>query len=155
MHKSTTPESEALILELYSLGRTIAEIAIATGLNRSVVTQFLLVRCPETRTPTKTNLIERIKTIGVDPSLSLSANARRHNTDVLTIKAVFHDLGLPTPSPFKKGEVKDPERAEKILELRRSGLTYRAIAQEIGISHERVRKILTRFHRENSIDKNP
>jgi len=143
MLKVTTPESEALILELYSQGRNIAQIATETGLNRSLITQFLLVHCPETRTEAKTALIEKIKAIGIDPSLSLTANAKRHGTDVLTIKAVFWDLGLelPKPEPKKKGLTK-PERAEKILELRRSGLTYRAIAKEIGISHERVRRIL-------------
>jgi DNA invertase Pin-like site-specific DNA recombinase len=145
MIKSTTPESEALILELYSLGKTIAEIATVTNLNRSVVAQLLLVRCPETRTEAKTALIEKIKAAGIDPSLSLTANAKRHGTDVLTIKAVFWDLGLVSkPEPKKKGLTK-PERAERIMELRRSGLTYRAIGKEVGISHERVRKILQRY----------
>jgi DNA invertase Pin-like site-specific DNA recombinase len=142
MLKSTTPETEALILELYSLGKTVAQIATETKLNRSVVAQLLLVRCPETRTEAKRALIDRIKAVGIDPSLSLTANARRFGTDVLTIKAVFHDLGLVSkPEPKKRGLTK-PERAKRILELRQAGLTYRAIGKEIGISHERVRRIL-------------
>jgi DNA-binding NarL/FixJ family response regulator len=142
MLKSTNPETEGRILELHHQGKTIAEIARETGINRSIVSQLLLVQCPETRTPAKSALINQIKTVGVDPSLSLSANARRHNTDVLTIKAVFHDLGLPEPNARETTLI--DERTEKILELRRSGLTYRAIGKEIGISYERVRQILKR-----------
>jgi DNA invertase Pin-like site-specific DNA recombinase len=88
MRKKTTPETEALILELHSQGKTIAEISRKTGLNRSVVSRLLFVRCPETRTEAKAALINQIKAAGVDPSLSLTANAKRFGTDVLTIKAL-------------------------------------------------------------------
>jgi DNA invertase Pin-like site-specific DNA recombinase len=142
MRKKTTPETEALIIKLHLQGKTIAEIAKETGLNRSVVAQFLLVRCPETRTEAKAALINQIKAAGVDPSLSLTANAKRFGTDVLTIKAVFHDLGLPTPTQKNKQKNK---QTDKILELRRNGLTYRAIAKEVGLSAERVHKIVRRY----------
>jgi DNA invertase Pin-like site-specific DNA recombinase len=142
MKKLTTPETEALILSLYSQGKTIAQIAKKTGLNRSVVAQFLFVYCPETRSEAKAALVNQIKAAGVDPSLSLTANAKRFGTDVLTVKAVFHDLGLPTPTPPK-----EDERIKEILELRRSGSTYRSIAKQVGLSHERVRQIILKHSR--------
>ncbi len=140
MLKTTTPEIENLIVSSYLQGKNIAQIASETGRNRSVVTQVLLVNCPETRTKAKTDLINRIKAVGVDSTASLSANAKRFNTDVLTIKAVFHDLGLPTP-PYN---TRKTELEQQILELRRSGLSYRAIGEQLGISYERVRQILQR-----------
>jgi DNA invertase Pin-like site-specific DNA recombinase len=144
MLKSTTEETEALILELHAQGKSIAQIATETGLNRSVVAQFLLVHCPETRTKKQRALIDRIKAVGVDPSLSLAANARRHNVHVLTIKAVFHDLGL-TPTHKEKDE-----RAKRILELRQAGVPYREIAKQVGLSHEQVRQIVYRISRSSA-----
>jgi len=141
MLESTTPEIEHAIVQLYLQGKNVTEIAAATGISRSVVTQVLFVRVPEHRSREKTALIEKIKATGVDPSLSLSANARRFNTDILTIKAVFHDLGL-TANQEKAIALK--EQAEKVISLRQKGLTYRAIGRELGISYERVRQILKR-----------
>jgi len=141
MLKVTTPESEALILRLHFQGKNVSEISSETGINRSVVAQFLLVNCPETRTKAKTALINQIKAVGVDSSLSLTANAKRFNTDVLTIKAVFHDLGLSV-SPHNTTKT---QRDQRVLELRQLGLSYRAIAKQLGISYERVRQLLKRF----------
>jgi len=142
MLKTTTPETEALIIRLHSEGKNISQIASETGINRSVVTQFLLVHCPETRTKDKTALINQIKAVGIDSTASLTANARRFNTDVLTIKAVFHDLGLPIPPQ----NTRKTELEQKVLELRQSGLSYRAISERLGcISYERVRQILQRY----------
>ena len=140
MLKVTTPEIEDLIVRLHSQGKNIEQIASETGINRSVVSQVLLVNCPETRTPAKTALIDQIKAVGVDATASLSANARRFNTDVLTIKAVFHDLGLPITSH----NTRNTQLEQQILELRQSKLSYRAIGKQLGISYERVRQILKR-----------
>jgi transposase len=139
MLKSTTPESEALIVELHAQGKSISQIATETGLNRSVVTQTLFVRVPDHRSPAKRALIDKIKA-NIDPTISLSANAKALRVNILDVKAAFSDLGLPTPTP-KRNE----ERTKKILELRRAGLTYRAIAKEVGLSHEQVRQILQRY----------
>jgi len=138
--KITTPESEALIVSLHAQGENIEQIASKTGRNRSVVSQVLLVNCPETRTKAKADLINQIKAVGVDSTASLSANARRFNTDVLTIKAVFHDLGLSTPPH----NTRNTQLEQQILELRQSRLSYRAIGKQLGISYERVRQILKR-----------
>jgi len=141
MLKTTTPETEALIIRLHCQGKNITQIASETGIHRSVVTQFLLVNCPETRTSAKNALIDHIKAVGVDSTASLTANAKRFNTDVLTMKAVFHDLGLPIPPQ----NTRKTELEQKVLELRQSGLSYRAISEQLGcISYERVRQILQR-----------
>jgi len=140
MLKVTNPETEALIISLHSEGKNIEQIASEVDINRSVVSQVLLVNCPETRTPAKADLINQIKAAGVDATASLSANARRFNTDVLTIKAVFHDLGLPITSH----NTRNTQLEQQILELRQSGLSYRAIGEKTGVSYERVRQILKR-----------
>jgi DNA-directed RNA polymerase specialized sigma subunit len=141
MHKKTTPEIEALILELHYQGETIAQIAKKTGLNRSVVSRLLFIKCPETRSPSQTALIEKIKAIGVDSSLSLTANAKRHETHILVIQAIFHDLGLPVR------KTKKTQLQQQILELRQAGLTYHAIGKQLGISRQRVHQILQRSRR--------
>jgi hypothetical protein len=140
MLKVTTPEIENLIVSSYLQGKSIGQIASEVGRNRSVVAQTLLINCPETRTKAKADLINQIKAVGVNSTASLSANARRFNTDVLTIKAVFQDLGLPVPPH----NTRKPQVEQQILELRQSGQSYRAIGKQLGISYERVRQILKR-----------
>jgi transposase len=153
MRKSTNEKSEALILALHYQGKTIAEIATETGLNRSVIAQILFVRAGH-RTEEKKALIDRIKA-GIDPNLSLSANAKRLGVNILVVKAAFHDLGLkqkrtaPTKESPPTPTEETREQAKKILELQQKGLSYREIGKRLGISHEWARQIIQRYTRQD------
>ena len=170
------PRHPDILVRDYERGLTIAEISKRYELTRSMVENVLEEAGVEIRRrqqidPKVTMLLEPPAGRG-RPSLT------PENPQILvdkykegnTIEEIAQECGLtrylvrktlldekvkltrghPGKAAYRKGKEEREKRINKILSMRQRGMTLRAVGKELGLSYERVRKILLNAGHETS-----